>query len=293
MDYKIVVDTGGDFSREIAEELGVEVLPIMITDDKNEYRDGIDIFPDELYKRMKEGTVFKTSQIPLYTYLECFKKYAERGEKVICVVLSSGLTSTIKTAHLAVNTIREEHPDFDISLIDSKAATGGIVLLVKELLRRKEEFSKKEDAARYLEFLTTRIKHLFIVDDLKYLYRGGRLSKLSFVVGGALNVKPLLQINEEGELRSFQKTRGTKAAISKLVDTFDKDMEGIDFKDSLISLVYGADMELMNLLEDELLKRHGQLNFLKTQLAATVGAHTGPEFTALIYLRMNKDEYKK
>ncbi|NLM05937.1 MAG: DegV family protein [Tissierellia bacterium] len=292
MDYKIVVDTGGDFTQELVEELGLEVLPIMIMDDKKEYRDGIDIFPEEFFKRMKEGTVFKTAQIPLYTYLECFKKYAERGEKVICIVLSSGLTSAIETAKLAANAVREEYPDFDISLVDSKAATGGIILIVKELLRRKEEFPKKEDAVRYLEFLTSRIRHLFIVDDLQYLYRGGRLSKLGFVVGGALNVKPLLTITEEGELKSFQKARGTKAAISKIVDTFDKDMEGIDFKESLISLLYGADKDLVNILEEELSKRHGDLNLMISQLGPTIGAHIGPEFTALNYLKMNPDEFK-
>lgn len=285
MDIKIVVDSGGDITQEMGKEWGVEVLPILVNDGEREYRDGIDIFPDDFYRRMVQGTVFRTSQIAQDTYVSCFSKYAEAGQPMIYFSLSSALSKTYESAVLAATIVRERYPEARIAVLDSRSATDGIVLCIRAFLDAKKDWANLDEAVDYLENLRSRTVHICSVNDLQYLYRGGRLSKIGFLVGGALNIKPIIHMNDRGELKSLAKVRGFRGVISKMSDIFEEDMKGKDLSKAYIALEMATNPELCAELEEELERRFGKLNYFRNQLGATIGAHIGPEFVGLFYIK--------
>ncbi len=285
MDIKIVVDSGGDITQEMGREWGVEVLPILVNDGEREYRDGVDIFPDEFYERMVQGTVFRTSQIAQETYVSCFSKYAETGQPMLYYSLSSALSKTCESAQVAADIVRERYPGAKIAVLDSRTATDGIILCVRAFLDAKKEWANLEEAVRYLEDLRSRTVQICSVNDLKYLYRGGRLSKIGFLVGGALNIKPIIHVNDKGELKSFAKARGFRGVVSKMADIFEEDMKGRDLSDAYIALEMATNAELCAELEAELERRFGKLKYFRNQLGATIGAHIGPDFVGLFYIK--------
>lgn len=285
MDIKLVVDSGSDITQLEAESFGVEVIPMSVNDGEKEYRDGVDLMPEEIYRRMTEGDVFKTSQIAVQTYIDHFEKYAVDKIPMIYLSLSSGLSKTIESAALAGRMLKEKYPDFTLTIVDSLAATNGILLMAKAFHDKKDTFQSLEDGVVFLEHLRKKVVHLYSVNDLKYLYRGGRLSKLSFLVGGALNIKPILYVDETGHLKPLMKTRGVKNLVTKMVDVFEKDMKGRDLSKAYVAIQMGMNQELRDLLEQELKARLGDFPIVRNRLGATIGAHTGPEFVGLYYLK--------
>ncbi len=288
MDIKLVVDSGSDITQQEAASYGVEVIPMSVNDGDREYRDGVDLMPDEIYRRMAAGDVFKTSQIAVATYMEYFEKYAKEKTPMIYLSLSSGLSKTVESAALAGRMLKETYSDFDLTIVDSLGATDGILLLAKAFEDHKEKFQCLQDGVDFLEDLRTKVVHLYSVNDLKYLYRGGRLSKLSFLVGGALNVKPILHVDETGHLKSLMKVRGVKSLISKMVDIFENDMKSINLSKAYVAVQMAMNADLRDLLEQELKTRFGDFPLIRNQLGATIGAHIGPEFVGLYYLKTEK-----
>lgn len=288
MDIKLVLDSGSDITQKEAELYDVEVIPMSVNDGEREYRDGVDLMPDEIYRRMAAGDVFKTSQIAVATYIEYFEKYAKEKIPMIYLSLSSGLSKTIESAALAGRMLKETYPDFELTIVDSLGATNGILLMAKAFKDHKGNFQSLQDGIDFLEDLRKKVVHLYSVNDLKYLYRGGRLSKLSFLVGGALNIKPILHVDETGHLKSLMKARGVKNLISKIVDTFEADMKGTDLSKAYVAIQMAMNADLRDLLEQELKVRFGEFPLIRNQLGATIGAHIGPEFVGLYYLKTEK-----
>lgn len=290
MEFKIVVDSGGDITQEMGEKLGIEVIPMMVIDGDKEYKDGVDILPDVMYEQMIDGTVFTTSQISVTSYMESFKKYALNHERVLYIGLSSGISDTFQAASVAAGNMKEEFPGFEIELVDSLSATMGMYILALETLKRMEKFSTLSEAKAFVEYMRGNIKHIFSVDDLQFLYRGGRLSKLSFLVGGALNIKPILSINKNGKLESIHKVRGVKAATAKLVELFKANKKD-SISNSEVVVLHGYTTGFADSLIDEMKKDYPDFNPYRGQLGCTIGAHTGPWFAALIFLTENPDDF--
>jgi DegV family protein with EDD domain len=223
-----------------------------------------------------------TSQINSQRYVEVFRKYAKEEKSIIYIVMSSALTGTINSANIARETILEEIPEADISIVDSKCASLGQGLLVYYAYEMLKKGNSKEEIVTWLEENKLRINHWFTVNDLNHLKRGGRISSSAAAVGTLLNIKPVLCIDNEGRLATFSKCRGRKKAIITLVEKFKERTD--PNKKQVIAIGHGDCIEDALTLE-ALVRENGNVeDVILNYVGTAIGSHTGPEILGLYFI---------
>ncbi|MDE7264355.1 MAG: DegV family protein [Anaeroplasmataceae bacterium] len=284
-DYVILMDVSGDIVDESIKNWDLKFIPMQYSLGE-EMRTSEGPEDEEVLKRFydgqRNGDLTKTSQITPFLYEEYFEPYLKAGHSILYLCLSSGLSSTYSAACLASETLKEKYPDLDIYPVDSLAATGGMGVLIEEALKNRANGMSLIENKEALEAFVPKIKHWFLVQDLMYLKRGGRVSSATAVVGSMLNIKPILKIDENGKLATIAKKHGNKAAVHALFDYFKE-----SFDEQLTHTVYICDAdakELAKTLALEVQKAFPQVTIKHTTLCPIIGAHTGPGMVAICHL---------
>lgn len=281
MKINILTDSASDLPKEIIEQYGIHVMPLLVYLGEQEFTDGETIKPKALFDGMRQGNVYKTAQVQLHTFRESFARFAERGESCVYVAFSSGLSGTYQSSVLMKNTLLEEYPDFDLDIVDTKCASTGFGLVVLQAAKLAQEGRSKEEIVAAVRFHAEHMEHIFTVDNLEYLYRGGRVSRTAALIGGLLNIKPVLHM-QDGLLVPLEKLRGRRKVLERMVELMA--LRGADVKEQLIGISHGDDPEAAQLLMTMIRERFGCERFLVSLVGATVGAHSGPGTLALFFL---------
>lgn len=284
MTVKILTDSGCDLPDQILEELDIEMLPIVVIDGDREYLDGIDIDPKTMYDSMRKSTVYKTAQIPQNVFQERFKEIAELGESSIYIAFSSGLSGTYQTSVIVRDMLKEEYPEMDLDIVDSKAASLGFGLLVYQAAKMAKAGGSKEDILEMLDFHINHMEHIFTVDDIETLFRGGRVSRTQAFVGGLLNIKPVLDIPEDGTLRPIEKVRGRKKVLGRMMEIMEERGGSAGLGDQLIGISHGDDLDNALKLKGMIEEAYGCNDFIINTIGSAIGAHSGPGTIALFFL---------
>lgn len=277
MNIKVLTDTGSCIDKKMAENLGVRMLPVIITENGESYYDGEDIEADLVYRKMREGSFFKTSQIPMQQYVNYFEEYAKEQIPIVYVCMSTGLSSTYNTALIAANEVREKYKDAKIGVIDSKLCAYAQGVLVEKICQMAEENKSFEQMQEITIKYQNNMYSAGFVDDMNYLSRGGRIPKSVAILGGALNIKPFIYADLDGRLQPFDKMRGKKKALKKMVDLVEEKRID-DIKDFKIYLSHTDNYEDVAEVEEMMKVRYNlkDKDFINAQVSATIGAHTGP-----------------
>lgn len=283
MAVKILSDSACDLPESIIKEYNIEILPIVVIKDDKEYQDNITIKPEEVYEGMKNGDTYKTAQIPPLVFNEKFLEYAKNKDSVIYIAFSSGLSGTYQTSLFVKESILEQYPKFDLDIIDSKAATSGFGLMVLQAAQLAKEGKTKEEIIHMLEFYIDHMEHIFTVDDIEYLFKGGRVSRTQAFVGGLLNIKPVLNV-EEGKLVPLEKIRGKNKVLKTMLSIMEKRSKDGDLKNQTIGISHGDDMESALRLKEMITESYGTTSFLINTIGAAIGAHSGPGTLAITFL---------
>jgi DegV family protein with EDD domain len=274
MSIKIITDSACDMPENRLKELGVETIPLYILQGDHSYKDGVDITAEMLYKAMKGGKIFKTSQIPYADFLSVFTRYAQAEQPFIHLSFSSGLSGTYQTAVLALRDVREKYPDVPMAVVDTKAVTGGLGLLVERVAAAAAKGASFDALLEYAEELSRHIRHVFTVTNLEYLYRGGRLNKGSAMVGNMLKICPMLIVDEKGELANIDKARGERKLMRKMVDYVGKTMAAPETQALYVTQADGMDLARSFL---KIARHHFTPKTTEIlTLAPIIGTHTGP-----------------
>ena len=273
---KILADSGCDLPRDIVEEYNIDLLPIIVIDGKEEYLDGVTISPKKIYDGMKNGKVYKTAQIGPKVFQERLEKLAKEGESAIYISLSSKLSGTYQTSTLVLESLKANYPDLDISVVDSKSASLGFGLLVHKAGVMAKEGRSKEEILKMLDFYVDHIEHIFTVDDIEYLFRGGRVSRTQAFVGGLLNIKPILDMPRDGTLRPLEKTRGRAKVLKRMIEIMNERGGNADLKNQTIGISHGDDVEGAMKLKEMIEEEYGCTDFIINMVGAAIGAHSGP-----------------
>ena len=221
MTVKILSDSACDLPLNIIEEYNIDIMPILVNKGEEEYLDEVTLQPKEMYDDMKNGAVYKTAQIPLYVFEKKFEEIAQKKESTIYISFSSGLSGTYQTSVIARDSLKEKYPDLDIDIVDSKSASVGFGLLVYKAAKMAEEGKSKEEILNMLDFYKKHIEHIFTVDDMETLYRGGRVTRVQATIGGLLNIKPILDI-KDGKLVPIEKVRGRSKVLKRMIEIMDE-----------------------------------------------------------------------
>ena len=282
-DYIICMDASGDIIRDAALENGIEFVPMeyslgeeMRTSHGCESEDMLKKF----YDGQRNGDLTKTSQISPYMYEEYFKKFLEMGKSILYFCLSSGLSSTYQSAMLAAESLKEDYPESEVLPVDTLAATGGIGLLAEKAIANRKNGMTIHENLESIRAVIPKLRHYFMVQDLMYLKRGGRVGAATALVGSALNIKPMLKIDENGKLVTVDKKRGNKAAMSSLFTFFQE-----NYNPEIDRKIYICDAdtpELAQSLAEKVKEAAPKAEIRRTMLSPIIGAHTGPGMLSMI-----------
>lgn len=289
MKYLIFADASADIDKAFGEKNEVHYIPMEYSLGES-MRTCAGVEPEDVmkafYDGQRKGDLTKTSQISPYMYKAYLEPYFEKGYSVLYLCLSSGLSSTYQSALLAKEELKDDYPEQDFYPIDSLAATGGMGVLVERAVRNKNAGMSIEDNFNDVVACTKNIRHWFLVEDLMYLKRGGRVSATTAVVGSALNIKPILKIDENGKLITIAKKRGSKAAMGELVELFKKTYDP-DCKDDVISIVHADSADVAEELKQKILEIVPGATIRIGFLSPIIGAHTGPGMLAVCHMGRN------
>ena len=280
---KLFSDMGADIPVEIAKKYKIQIFNMMVTDGENEYTLNSDIDKYKLFENMAKGIDYKTSQVSYKEFYDVFKAEILSENEIIYISLSSGLSGTFSTANMVKNDLLDEFPNAKIHIIDSLGASFGYGALTIKVAKMSENKESLEEILKYIDFYKNHINYIFTVDDLTYLYRGGRLNKAKFILGNLLNICPILDISKEtGKLNFFDKVRGHKAFKKKIIDIVKKKSDCLD-KQTIV-ILQGDCMDKANELKELLTKEFNNSDIIITGVDAVIGCHTGPSILAMVYL---------
>lgn len=289
MTFKIISDSSCDLDKETLKNLDVKVLRIKGTDEKGEDLPE-DLTNKEIYKRMREGAFFKTSQLTYYDYFKEFEESAKEGKDIIALTLSSGLSGTYQNACMAKREIEEKY-DIRVEVVDSLAASVGFGQITYFAGLAAKNGATYDEVLDLLKFLVEKTKHIFTVYDLKYLYEGGRVSKTKAKISSVLNILPILEVDQEGKLFVSEMVRGKNKSYKKMMEMIEERTTSDGF--DTIFPVYADDIKVLDPLIKKLEER-GHNKFLPLEIGQTIAAHVGPDIFGLAYLSENiPGEFKK
>ena len=284
--WKLVTDSSADMPKSFYEEndIGVANLSCLIDGEVVWGRDK-DISPTMFYQMMRDGAKPTTSQMTPLQAKEFFLEFIEDYDEILYIAFTSGLSGTVNSGRIAAEEVMDEHPGKKIIVVDSLCAAMGQGLLLYYCNKMKQEGADMRKVADFAESHKLNFVHLFTVDNLFDLWRGGRVSKTSALIGTLAAIKPMLHVNYEGRLISVDKVRGRKKALNWLVDTMDEKMGSYrEQNKEMIMINHGDCLEDAEALRDMIKERFGYENFMINNLSPVIGAHTGPSLIALFFM---------
>lgn len=269
-DIKIICDSLSDVNKEYLHQYDIDVVPLTLILDGKEYRDSIDIEPEEFYKILREKDVTpKTSQATYAQFKEVFDKYTKEGKKILYISGSAAATGTCQSAIMAKN-----DTEGDIYIYDSNNLTFGAGFFVVKAAEMIKEGKTIEEVFTALDEIKEKYIMMFSVDTLEYLKKGGRISSTKATVGSLLNIKPILEV-KDGLVSQVGQVRGKKNVMNKMID-YIKERLGDDIEQEEVYIGYSDDLkerEKLTEIAKEVFKPKKIGYFM---IGTCVGAHSGP-----------------
>ena len=280
--YVIFTDSACDIKPELLQQWGVPFanMTFSFEGEPGEYINS-DIPLSEFYERMRKGANPKTAAINADSFMREFEPILREGKNILYIAFSSGLSTTVNSAHMAADELLEQYPERKIIIVDTLAASAGGGLMVYMAVEKKKTGASLEENAAYIESLIPHHCIWFTVDDLEYLKRGGRVSPTVAFVGSLLGIKPVLQMDSEGHLIKVSTARGRRKSIEAMADKFG---ELAYNKGDPIFISHAECLDEAQLLADMIKERYGAETTLITDIGPIIGAHSGPGTIALFFI---------
>ena len=284
---KLFTDTSANLPVSIIREYGIEVVPFSYTVNGKEvpYSAETDFNGKAFYEAMRAGAEVKTSMINVSDFIAAFEQWIAKGDAVIYVGMSGGISETAHSAKLAAEELLEKYPAAKIAAIDTYAASlgeGFLVIETAKMIERGDPFLK---IVKKIELLRKNMCQFFTVDDLAYLRKGGRISGAAAVVGTVLNIKPILRGDENGKIVLCGKIRGFNKSMEALANKYD---ELVFDKTADVGIAHADNPEGAQRLEDILRAKGFSGELLKVVYEPVTGSHVGPGTIALFFMGEHK-----
>ena len=283
-EYVITTDNNSDLPEKYLKDHGVGCMYISYSMDGKNYTHGNFLPEHEFYEAMRNGSMPTTAQVNPENAKALLEPYLKEGKDILHIAFSSGLSGTYNSSRIAAEELMEEYPDRRIIVVDSLSASLGQGLLVWLAQQKKELGQTLEDVADWVEKNKLKMVHLFTVDDLNHLYRGGRVSRTTAIVGSMLNIKPVLHVDNEGKLTAIGKVRGRKKALQELVKLMDEKIGSFGADCDTIFISHGDCEQDAQYVAAKVKEKYNIKNIIINQVGATIGAHSGPGTMALFFV---------
>jgi DegV family protein with EDD domain len=279
---KIISDSTCDLSKELVERYDISILPLHILLGDEEYEDGVDIMPDEIYRWSDEHKLTpKTSAPSIERAKELMTPFLKQGMELVCFAISEDMSTSANIMRLAAEELDAEDKVF---VIDSMNLSTGIGHLVIEAAVMAKQGTNGREITEQIEELRPYVRASFVVDTLTYLYRGGRCSGLSAMVGGALKLHPMIVVRD-GKMSATRKYRGN---ISRVIMNYAKDLEN-DMRNAKTDRVFithsGCDRDTVLQVRNYLEELNIFDEILETRAGGVVSSHCGPGTLGVLFIQ--------
>lgn len=277
MSIAIVTDSTADLSLDMYKQFGIRMVPLTVYFDEESYRDWEEMEPIKFYEKLKQSANLpRTSQVNPEQFIKVYEEEIEKGNDVISIHLSSRLSGTYNSACIAKQMLETDR----IYPIDGRTASIGTGILAVLAKRMGDQGKSAKEIVEFIEQKKRTIRHLFAVETLEYLKKGGRISPAKATLGNILNIKPILQI-VDGIVEPFDKVRGMKRAVPRIIEEIKK--KGLDLSNQLCGLSYGGDLSEAQEYVDMIKKELSPGELIVTHIGSVIGTYVGPGTCAFIF----------
>jgi DegV family protein with EDD domain len=270
MSIEIVTDSTSDISQEEAKELKIQVVPLGVNFGEEQFLDGININGEKFYARLVDGKTFpKTSQPAPASFAKIFREAMNKGDEVLYLGCSSGLSGTFNAARLA----KDEVGYSKVYVFDSLTSIQGLYLMVHCLAKKRDEGASKDELISEASYISNHLKIVSAIDTLSYLRKGGRLSLAASMIGNLISLKAMVDLNKEGKIRVYGKCIGLRMAMKLML---------LEVKHSLpddrypFSFGYTDKPDNMKEFKDKVMAEFPKYSLYMSQIGPAIGSHIGP-----------------
>lgn len=283
-EYVLFTDSTCDLPNDLAEDMNIKVMPMgFLMEGKayNHYLDAREMSLDEFYKKLKSGIQSQTTQIAFNSYTDYWEPYLKAGKDIVYIAFTSGLSGTYNTSKIAARDLLDNYPDRSITIIDSLCASAGQGALMYYVGNKyKKEKPSSEELIAYAEDLKLRLCHWFVVDDIDQLKRGGRISGVTATFAKALQIKPVLSLDNDGKLVNVGKIRGNNNINDLLIKKMKQDAD--DYKNQTVIVAHADNIEGAKELKKEI--KSLVKDVLIFDIGPVIGTHVGSGMLALVFV---------
>lgn len=283
-DFVISTESNSDLDLAYLAQNNIIVIPHYYSVEEKVYGDENELTIKEFYDSMRAQKKVQTMASNPAIIEEKFKEALSNDKDILHISFTSALSGGYGNIVMVANQIMEENPDCKIEVLDTLAASLGEGLLIMKAVELKNQGKTLQETLEVLKEMIPHVCAVFTVDDLNHLYRGGRLSKTSAIVGTLVNIKPILHVNDEGKLAPLNKVRGRKKSIGMLVDYMIERVGDYKDKQVNIGLIHGDSEEDVMYLKQLVEEKISCKNFIIRPIGPSVGAHSGPGTIGLIFI---------
>jgi len=274
----IVTDSSTYLPQEIADDLGLKVVPLTLHWDDKSYRDGVDIDAEEFYEKLStSSTIPTTSQTPVNVFDQLFTNLLDQDYAVMAMLISSGISGTFDSAMQS----KTNFPDAPIEVMDSRLVSMALGFLVLRVARAAKDGASLEECTALARETLPKIGVYFTVDTLKYLSKGGRINTASRLLGAALDIKPIMEIRD-GKIELVESVRSRRKSMQRMLEMVDRDIAGRE--PIRISTFHAAAEKDCDRLMQEAVGRFYPIETIQTYVSPVIGSHTGPGTLSIAYM---------
>lgn len=284
-DYVIITDSSCDLPAELAQALGIMVLPLTFRLNGTDYKnvlDGSNLSFEEFYLHIRNGVSCTTNAVNVEDYKVAIEPILQSGKDVLCICFSSGLSATWNAAKVACEDLASKYPQRALRVVDTLAASLGQGLLVYYAAQKQKRGESLQTVTDWLEQNKLHLCHWFTVDDLQHLKRGGRINSATALFGTMLGIKPVMHMDNEGHLINVSKARGRRAALDALVDHMEQ--TAIDPQTQIVFISHADSRQDAEYVAKQVKKRLSVKEVVINFVGPVIGAHAGPGTIALFFL---------
>lgn len=281
--FVITADSGCDLSLEFCKEKGIIPAFMKYNIDGEDFTDSMDHQKiKEFYNIMREGKMPRTAQLNSADFFDFWEPILKEGKDIVHICMSSGISGTYQSSLRAVEDCLEKYPERKIRVVDTLMTSTGNGLMAIECAKLLENGADFETVADWAEKSKRKVHACFTTDDITYLHRGGRVSKVGMVLSKALKIYPVMHVDPNGELKVFAKARGTSAAWETVAKAVEENC--IDPQNQTLYVSDADNPEEAKKLGEMLQNRFGFKDVFYSKIGTIIGSHTGPGLLTIFYM---------
>lgn len=283
-DFVITADSNSDLLADYIKEKQIGIIPHYYDLEGVTYGDEVNLTPKEFYDKMRGGLMPTTMASNPEVIRRTFQNYIDQGLDILHISFTSALSGGCNNVMAGARDLCEENPDAKIIVLDTLNASMGEGMFIMKAVQLKEEGKSLDEIAEWLEQHKMEFCVRFTVDDLNHLYRGGRISKTTAFIGSMINVKPILYLNEEGQLVPLSTARGRKKSLSTICNNMLESMGKYTEEKDIICIAHGDALEDANYLADLIREKLPHKTILLNYISPSIGSHSGPGAIGLCFM---------